>query len=265
MNTPLRKIIVILLSTLFIFNFYALYNEDISISIKRNEAPDFIDKKITANLFNSEENFVEDDSLNNVNNEEEFDSTSVADTGKVKILMIGDSMLHGLAIRFNDYCLEQGYDFSGVIWYSSSTKYWAQKDTLKHYIKRFKPNYLIFVIGGNELFVRDLNDRAEYIRNIEKQIGKLKSIWVGPPNWKKDTGINDSIVKIVGKERFFASKNLTFDRLSDGAHPTIKSAAKWMDSIAVFIEKKSKYPLKLTLPIKKSNKNPNLVLLKPPK
>jgi hypothetical protein len=28
--------------------------------------------------------------------------------------MIGDSMLHGLAVRFNDYCLEQGYDFDGL-------------------------------------------------------------------------------------------------------------------------------------------------------
>lgn len=266
MHTPLRKIILILLSTIFIFNFYSLLDEDITVSLKRNEAPTYIDKKIVAKvLYNESENSAVD-TLSDVSTEEDLiDTTSIPDTGKVKILMIGDSMMHGLAVRFNDYCLEQGYDFDGVIWYSSSTKYWAQKDTLKHYIKRFKPNYLIFVIGGNELFVRDLNDRAEYIRNIEKQIGKIKSIWVGPPNWKKDTGINDSIAKIVGKERFFLSKNLTFDRLSDGAHPTMKSASKWMDSIAVFIQQKSKYPLKLTLPIKKSNKNPHLVLLKPPK
>lgn len=265
MNTPLRKIILILLSTIFLFNFYSLYDEDITISLKRNETPDFINKNLAVNIFSSDTTLEKNDTTGYVLQEEVKDDSVSLDTGKVKILMIGDSMLHGLALRFNDYCLEQGYDFNGVIWYSSSTKYWAQKDTLKHYIKRFKPNYLIFVIGGNELFVRDLDDRAEYIRNIERQMGKMKSIWVGPPNWKKDTGINDSIAKIVGKERFFLSKDLTFDRLSDGAHPTMKSASKWMDSIAVFIEKKSKYPLKLTVPINKSNKNPHLVLLKPPK
>ncbi len=265
MNTPLRKIILILLSTIFLFNFYSLYDEDITISFKRNETPDFINKNLAVNIFSSDTTSEKNDTTGYVLQEEVEDDSVSSDTGKVKILMIGDSMLHGLALRFNDYCLEQGYDFNGVIWYSSSTKYWAQKDTLKHYIKRFKPNYLIFVIGGNELFVRDLDDRAEYIRNIERQMGKMKSIWVGPPNWKKDTGINDSIAKIVGKERFFLSKDLTFDRLSDGAHPTMKSASKWMDSIAVFIEKKSKYPLKLTVPLKKSNKNPHLVLLKPPK
>lgn len=265
MHTPLRNVILILLSTIFIFNFYSLYDEDITISLKRSNAPDFINKKAIEAIFIDAGNQSQTDSILVDNQNITNVDSSALDTGKVNILMIGDSMLHGLALRFNDYCLQNGYNFNGVIWYSSSTKYWAQKDTLKHYINRFKPNYLIFVIGGNELFVRDLNDRANYIRNIEKQIGNIKSIWVGPPNWKKDTGINDSIVKIVGKDRFFPSKNLTFERLSDGAHPTMKSAAKWMDSIAVFIEKKSRYPLKLTLPTKKSNKNPHLVLLRPPK
>ncbi len=263
MGTPLNKIISILFITIIVVNIYSLFDEDITLTIKRNEAPSFIDKKAVANVlgFDKEEKTEESDT------EEVTEQTDTvkADTSKLNILMIGDSMLHGLALRFNDYCIENGYNFNGVIWYSSSTKYWAINDTLKHYIKRFKPNYVIFVIGGNELFVRDLNDRAEYIRNIEKQLRDVKSIWVGPPNWKKDTGINDSIAKIVGKERFFLSKNLTYDRLKDGAHPTMQSAAKWMDSIAVFIEKKSKYPIKLTVPIKKYNKNPHLVLLKPPK
>ena len=57
--------------------------------------------------------------------------------------------------------------------------------------------------------------------------------------------------------------NLTFERNKDGVHPTRASAAKWMDVIASFIMKKSKYPIILKTPKNKAKKRSTLYLLSP--
>ena len=46
------------------------------------------------------------------------------DFSKYRIMIFGDSMLEWLAKRLCDYSLENGYDLSSIIWYSSSTKLW---------------------------------------------------------------------------------------------------------------------------------------------
>lgn len=185
------------------------------------------------------------------------------DSTAQRFLLIGDSMLEGIGLRLMDYCKQNGHKMKSVIWYSSSTLWYGKCDTLSYYINDFKPTYVILVLGGNELFIRDINSRNIYVRNILRQVGKRKFIWVGPPNWKDDTGINDLIVRNVGVKRYFPSKNLTYERLKDGAHPNRKSASIWADSIAIFIMKKSMYPVLLNFPEKLSGELPPTTLLGP--
>jgi len=195
------------------------------------------------------------------------DSSSRKDTlpsPPVRILIAGDSMCEGLMRRLNDYCTYNNYDLNGVIWSSSSTVAWSSHDTLKYYINRYKPNYLFFVIGSNELLTPNSKARENYIKKIDSQMSGVRSIWIGPPNWRNDNGINSLIQSIVGAGRFFPSKNLTYQRLKDGAHPTMESAAKWMDSIAVWIRYKSKYPLAFKVPASGSNKARNITYLSTP-
>jgi hypothetical protein len=47
----------------------------------------------------------------------------------------------------------------------------------------------------------------------------------------------------MGKDRYYASKNLKYDRISDGAHPTRKSSNMWAEKIAEWIVNESKYPI----------------------
>jgi len=174
--------------------------------------------------------------------------TAVVDTAAQRILLFGDSMVEGLSKRMRYYAAENGHELLNVIWYSSSTKIWSQSDTLEHYIRRFEPTYVMLCLGGNELFIRDLDKRDGYIKAIVEKIGERPYLWIGPPNWKEDTGINDLIKKNVGAGRYFPSKRLTFERKDDGAHPTPASAAQWMDSVAVWVADSAAYQIRMTYP-----------------
>lgn len=154
------------------------------------------------------------------------------DTTKQRILFLGDSMLEGLSQRLRDYAEANGHELNTVIWYSSSSKAWAECDTLEFYCKRFQPTYVVVCLGANELFVKDLEKRRGYVQRIVEKLGDLPFVWIGPPNWKPDTGINSIIREKVGDERFFDSSHLQLARKKDGAHPTTSASAEWMDAAA---------------------------------
>jgi len=184
----------------------------------------------------------------------------VNDTTSQRILLFGDSMVEGLSKRLRNYAAENGHELLNVIWYSSSTKIWAERDTLQHFMRTFEPTFIMLSLGGNELFVRDLDKREAYIQRILEKIGDIPFVWIGPPNWKEDTGINDLMEKHVKTYRFFPSKKLTFQRLSDGAHPTLASSAQWMDSVAVWMNTDTRYRIKMDFPQTAEQKGRTVVL-----
>ena len=189
--------------------------------------------------------------------------TLTTDTTSQRILFFGDSMLEGLSKRMRQYAYLNGHELLNVIWYSSSTRLWARTDTLSYYLEQFQPTYIILCLGANELFVRDLDKRSKYIQSIIKKIDNKPYIWIGPPKWKEDTGINRMIYEQTGEGRFFPSFNLSFERSSDGAHPTLASASQWMDSIASWIVHESKYPIRLDKPDRQAPRQGNTILLAP--
>lgn len=154
------------------------------------------------------------------------------DSTSQRILFIGDSMLEGLGRRVADYAAGNGHTIHTVCWYSSSSKIWAETDTLQYFLRQDKPTFIMICLCSNELFVRDLDQRDAYIKTILKKIGDIPYVWISPPNWKPDTGINDVIISNVGRKRYFDSRDLELERGKDHAHPTFEAAAHWMDLIA---------------------------------
>ena len=188
--------------------------------------------------------------------------TGVMDTTNKVILFIGDSMLEGLGPRFAAYAKENGHKLYYVIWYSSTSEVWGRTTKLKEFIKQFKPDYVFICLGSNELFVRNIQEqRQKYVDNIISQIGDLPYVWIGPPNWKDDTGINELILSHVGPSRYFESKRLSFDRCKDGAHPTKKSAFRWMDEIAAYLASDAQHTLVMNTPDTAYNKAPHTTIL----
>ena len=186
------------------------------------------------------------------------------DTAAQNILIIGDSMLEGLNPRLAAYADKNGHTLHSVIWYSSTTKYFGESDTLKYFIRKYNPSFIFLSLGGNELFVRDIIEkRDKYVKKILADIGNIPYLWIGPPNWKQDTGINELVKQNVPAGNFFLSDGMTFERQKDGAHPTHASAALWMDSIARWMPDHSAHPIRMDLPDNPKGRPAEVVVLQP--
>ena len=187
------------------------------------------------------------------------------DTTAKNILFIGDSMLEGLAPRLANYCHKSGHTLIEVIWYSSSTKCWAETARLTELINKHHPDYIFVCLGANELYVPDIkNARKPFLKKILAEIGDIPYVWIGPPNWDKDTGINDLLAQNLKKGCFYLSANDHFDRSRDGAHPTRASAHRWMDRVVKWIAKQGAHPILLNHPGDGIDRADRIVIYQPP-
>jgi hypothetical protein len=169
----------------------------------------------------------------------------IIDTTPQRILMVGESMIEGLMFPFMHYAKYNGDILKAKIWYGSRILDWGRSDTLKHMIDSFKPTFIIISVASNELFIKNIDSREPEMQHIAEQLKGYNYVWIGPPNPKKDNGINALIQRNLEEGRFFMSKYMHFDRRRDGVHPVPESSRKWADSIAVWIMEKSKQPIRL--------------------
>ncbi len=189
--------------------------------------------------------------------EETTDSTSQS------ILLIGDSMTWNLAYRFAQYAKFNGHTFHAVNWDSSGTVRWAKSRHLSEYIKEYGATYVFLCLGSNELYIKDPKKHLPQITSILEEIGELPYVWIGPPNWKEDYGINDLLEATCRPGGFFRSEGMTFKRKKDGIHPTREASAVWVDSIARWMPKSSHPILMETPPEDIGNVPPNVKYMGP--
>lgn len=177
-------------------------------------------------------------------------TTNKIDEKKQHILLIGDSMAGaaGLEYGFRKYAAHNKHRLTVVSQASSNTENWSKNKQLKTAIAIHKPTYVIITLGANELFVKDLEQRKIYIKDIIKQAGDTPIIWAGPPNWREDTGINDAIRSIVGKARFFNSTNVDIARQKDGIHPNLAGSIAWSRALGKWIMTESRHKIRLNSP-----------------
>ncbi len=186
----------------------------------------------------------------------------VTDSMPQTIFIFGDSMTFNLALRLAQYAKQNGHVIHSVNWDSSNTKIWAETDTLRHYIEKWHPTQIFISLGSNEIYFKDPTLRKPYIEKIIEIIDTIPFVWIGPPNWKEDSGINDLIEDLCGKGSFFRSKGMEFERKADHIHPTRAASALWVDSIMRWLPKSS-HPFVADMPSDTIGKcNPNIVFLK---
>ncbi len=177
------------------------------------------------------------------------------DTTSKVILLFGDSMVDGVRDAFKKYCKYNNHKFYYYAWNSSTILSWAKSSKLKSLLDKYNPDYVFIMLGSNELFTTDLARWEKYISEIIKQLNGRNYVWIGPPNWKEDKGLNNTIENVSGKENFYPSKNiflvppLKYKRSGDKKHPNFEGYKVWTDSIASWVMTNSKYPIKLEKPI----------------
>lgn len=163
------------------------------------------------------------------------------------ILLFGDSMTLNLALRLAKYAAQNGHTLHAVNWDSSNTKIWADSDTLRYYISKYNADFIFISLGSNELYFKKPEGRLPYVKRILQMIGDIPYVWIGPPNWQKDSGINDMLQATCAPGAFFRSEGMTFKRKKDKIHPTRESSALWIDSIMRWMPK-SRHPILSELP-----------------
>ena len=167
--------------------------------------------------------------------EEEADTAQAepTDTTKQTILLCGDSMVGQICYRMSQYAYENGHELICVSWVSSSSRTWAKCDTLEHYVNKYHPTHIFISLGSNEMYSRDMDAMESKVRAVLSKVDKsIPVIWIGPPNWCQDGGINKVLRKVLGKRAFFPSFELKYTYTADGHHPDNESSRRWVDAIA---------------------------------
>lgn len=184
------------------------------------------------------------------------------DSTPQSILLIGDSMTLNLAMRLSRYARANGHTFHAVNWDSSNTKIWAESDTLQYFIKQYDATYVFVSLGSNELYLTKPEGHRKYVEAIIDKIGGRPYVWIGPPNWKEDAGLNDMIQSACAPGTFFRSAGMKFERKKDKIHPTRAASALWIDSVARWMPR-SAHPILMDAPSDSLGKvSPNVIFLK---
>ena len=248
-----------LLSLALIVILVVAFVDDIKIgewTVKKAPISDYLLKEESNTLLSMEEST---DSLNSEGSQPEIIKT---DSLPQSLFIFGDSMTFNLALRLAQYAKQNGHTIHSVNWDSSNTKIWAEHDTLAYYIEKYHPTQIFISLGSNELYYKDPESRAPYVKKILEVIDTIPYVWIGPPNWKEDTGINDMLQRICKKRSFFRSAGMQFKRKKDNIHPTRESSAMWVDSIMRWLPESS-HPFMADMPSDSIGKsNPNIVFLK---
>jgi anti-anti-sigma regulatory factor len=264
-HRPYISLLFILAITIFFITVYAFVNYQISIGkyiIKKSDIAQLAESIATQKKNKTQKANTAPKEIDSTNSQKQkHDSlktkltTDVAqatmDTTSQRILLVGDSMGQSVFFALQKYCKNNGHQLFLEAVESSTLVWWSKNDTLAKLIEKYDPTYIIISLGSNELFVPKIEKRKPHLENILAQIGDIPFIWIAPPNWKEDTGINEMLVNTIGEKKVFFSKDLKMERMKDGAHPTWKAAFYWVDTISSWIMNKSQYPILL----KKTKKN----------
>lgn len=174
--------------------------------------------------------------------------TNYVSIGK-RILLVGDSQAEGLMYPLNAYCVSSGHTLAMAFsWYSSRVETFASNDTLKNLVGRVKPDYIIMVIGLNQVFQKNMQSASVAISSINKVFDTIPVSWIGPVNWTEDGGINQTLEKEAPAGTFFLSENISIPRASDNRHPTMTGYRLWMDSVAHWLSNRAKWKLPMIKP-----------------
>ena len=178
------------------------------------------------------------------------------------ILIFGDSMTLNLALRLAQYAKQNGHTLHSVNWDSSNTKIWADCDTLRHFIREFDVDYVFISLGSNELYFKNPESRLPYIKRVLEMIDTIPYVWIGPPNWQKDSGINDLLERTCRSGSFFRTDGMELARKKGHIHPTRAASALWVDSIMRWMPK-SAHPILADFPSDSIGRaNANVTFLK---
>lgn len=177
----------------------------------------------------------------------------VVDPRPQRILVLGDSMIYNLLPLLADYCLQNGHELHPAIWWGSTSSGWAGSRKIDELLIRHRPTFIIVVLGSSEILGKGIDPLVTAaVHKLLQRVGDRKLIWVGPPNWRPDTGVNEVLERELGQRRFFRSAELVLEREDDGIHPTRAGGRVWAQHIIRWWSEQSAAPILLEPPTREA-------------
>jgi hypothetical protein len=171
------------------------------------------------------------------------------DPAPQRILVVGDSMTYNLLPLLADYALENGHYLHPAIWWGSTSMGWAGSRKLDELLQRHQPTFVLVVLGSSEILGKNIDALATAaVHKLVARVGDRKLAWIGPPNWRPDTGINAVLERELGRGRYFRSAELVLEREADGIHPTKKGGRVWAEHFIRWLADESDVPILLRPP-----------------
>jgi acyl-CoA thioesterase-1 len=106
----------------------------------------------------------------------------------------------------------------------------ASFDRGEHFAKMLaahNPDLVLITLGANDVFLPAPERVAKNVASIAKKTAGRKCFWIGPPLWKKDTGVVEVIRDNCAPCIFYDSSSLKLERRADGIHPDDKGGETW--------------------------------------
>ena len=227
----------------FIFLTKAIWQPQLSLELKSPEltflqeleiAQPVEKKKVAVESKDTIPDSVAVDSLKKELVHQTYDFPYTVNDSIKRILFVGDSQLENLRKPVRKRLMDNNYQLvASVVWYGSTTKQWANTDTLSYFISKYKPDFVLIALGLNEVHARDHERRKKYAQTIKSNLEQrnLPYYYIGPAFWMKDKGITTVLQETFG-ELFFPSHLLTLERSTDGRHPSKDAATVWFEQVA---------------------------------
>jgi lysophospholipase L1-like esterase len=146
--------------------------------------------------------------------------------------MVGGGLCKALAPKFK----AEKTKFIRDVWESASITKFDESDRIPTLMKKYDPDLVLLTLGANDVFNDHPEYEAKHIESIVKKIGHRDCIWIGPPLWKGDKGLVETIREHAAPCRFYDSQHLVLQRAGDGIHPTEKGGEVWADAFWPFFK-----------------------------
>lgn len=175
--------------------------------------------------------------------------SSVDDSTRHRVLLIGDSEAGGMKNVLNDYCQNNGHRLvASVEWSSATSLNFAKADTISKIIKRYRPTFVFVLFGLNEVLSKDYSTRKSLAKTFEKRLQGIPYAWIGPTNWGYDYVVSDAFQAAADSAAFFSSKHLLLPKSTDGRHPSLTGYRIWMGNVASWLQESSRWKIRMMPP-----------------
>ncbi len=150
------------------------------------------------------------------------------------VMVIGESNVNaGFTQYFGAFVKQSGAKYKSYSSVGISIITWCRSGRLKQLITEHKPDIVIFMVGGNDVFTPYPKYIIPDIECMLKTVKNIPFYWIMPPNLRwyeqqfgKKTPLIPVIEEVVGTEKSFRADTLSLQMAGDQKHTNIKGGKK---------------------------------------